>query len=138
VKLGLTLKGGKQIFWFDQIMKNMVVNVTRTKSAITRDIVEGAVAAVLALIAVAGPIIEGLTAATEITEVTDEGGEAIIDSEAFEEVAINHPEEEVENELNAAENAAEQSGGKLTNIKNAFNTPKWKFVGVISGIAGPW
>jgi hypothetical protein len=136
VKLTLQNKDGKQIFWYDQVQKNMVVSVTKTQSAITRQIVEGAVTAALALIAVAGPIIEGLSAGAEIGEVTEEGGEAIIDAETFEEIAEQNPEAELENELNSAENAAAQSGGKLTAIKNAFNTPKWKFAASISALAG--
>lgn len=134
----LTLKelGGKQIFWFDQVLKNMVVSVTKTKSAITREIVEGAVTGALALIAVAGPIIEGLSASAEIGEVTEDGADAVIDAEAFEEAENANPQAAEEDAENAANSAAEQTGGKLTNIKNAFATPKWKFVATLAGLAG--
>ena len=136
VVLTLQEKGGKQIFWFDQVLKNMVVSVTKTHSAITREIVEGAVTGILAFVAVAGPIIEGLSAGAEVGEVTEEGGQAVIDAETFAEVEEANPVEAEEDAENAANGAAEQTGGKLTNIKNAFATPKWKFVATLAGLAG--
>jgi hypothetical protein len=136
VQLTLQTLGGKQIFWFDQVLKNLVVSVTKTKSAITREIVEGAVAAALALVAVAGPIIEGLSAGAEIGEVTEEGGEAVVDAEAFSQAENANPEAAEQDAENAALNAAEQSGGKLTNIKNAFATTKWRAVATLAALAG--
>ena len=125
-----------QIFWFDQFFKNMVVSVTKTQAAITRAIVEGAVTAVLSLIAVAGPVIQGLTAGAEISEAGADTTEAVIDAEAFAEAEEANPEEFEEAEEAAAKTTAEQSGGKLANIKAAFETPKWKMVGTIAGVAG--
>jgi hypothetical protein len=136
VTLSLQSQAGKQIFWFDQIMKNMVVSVTKTKSAITREIVEGAVTAALSLVAIAGPIIEGLSAGAEIGEVTEEGGEAVIDAETFSDVEEANEAEAEADEAAAGANAAEESGGTLTNIKNAFGTPKWKLVGSLAALAG--
>jgi len=136
VQLKLQEQGGKKIFWFDQVLKNLVISVTKTQAAITREIIEGAVVAVLSLIAVAGPVIEGLAASSEIIEVTEEGGSVVIDAEAFANVGKLHPELMEEDALIAAESAVATSSGKLANIKAAFNTPKWKFVGAITGIAG--
>jgi hypothetical protein len=136
VQLTLQPQDGRQIFWFNQVMKNLVVSVTKTKSAITREIVEGAVTAALSLIAIAGPIIEGLSAGAEVGEVTEEGGEAVIDAETFEEVEAANPEEAEADELASGESAAETSGGKLANIKAAFGTPKWKLVGSLAALAG--
>lgn len=142
-QVNLTLQGktgtdGKSypIFWFDQSLKNLVVSVTKTQSAITRGIVEGVVTAVLSLIAVAGPVIEGLAAGAKIEAATEDGAEAIIDAEAIAEAEEANPEEFEEGEKAAAKAAAGQSGGKLANIKAAFETPKWKFVGTIAGLAG--
>lgn len=136
VQLSLKQESGKQIFWFDQIMKDLTVNVTKTKSAITREIVEGAVMAAISLVAIAGPIIEGLQAGSQIVKVTDEVGEAVVGADAFRAAAEANPEAEAANEVNAAANAADQAGGKLTAIKNAFSTPKWKFVGALAALAG--
>lgn len=136
VQLTLQEKGGKQIFWFDEILRNLVVNVTKTQSAITREIVEGAITGVLALVAVAGPIIEGLSASAEIGEVTEEAGSAIVDEEAFLAVEEENPLAAAEDEAESGSLAAEQTGGKLTNIKNAFSTPKWKFVAALAGLSG--
>lgn len=139
VELGLNpdaLKAGKNVFWYTQTLQNMTVNVTKTQAAITREIVEGAVTAVLSLVAIAGPIFEGLSEGAEITGVTEEEGSALIDSEAFTTVDEENPAAAEENELDAADNAAGQSSGRITRIKNAFNTPKWKFVGALAGISG--
>lgn len=129
-----------QIFWFDQVLKNLVVSVTKTKSAITREIVEGAVGAALALLVVAGPILEGLYDAAQVGEVTEEGGEAIVDAEAFQEAEDAHPQENEQDEEQSGEKAASQTKGKLASIKAAFKTPKWKMMGyltaVVGGIAG--
>jgi hypothetical protein len=136
VKLGLVSKGGKNIFWYTQVLKNMTVNVTKTQAAITRAIVEGALTAALALVAVAGPIFEGLASGAEIGEVTEDAGSAIVDEEAFGNAEAGNPEAEAENEADAGNNAADQTGGKLTAIKNAFNTPKWKFAGFLAALSG--
>lgn len=136
VQLKLKDENGKKIFWFDEILRNLVVNVTKTKSAITREIVEGAITGALALVAVAGPIIEGLSAGAEVSEVTENAGSAIVDSETFSSVAEENSSLAAEDEAASGSSAAEQSGGKLTNIKNAFGTPKWKFVASLAGLSG--
>jgi Clostridium P-47 protein len=136
VQLGLLLKGGKNIFWYKQILKSMTINVTKTQAALTRAIVEGAITAALALVALAGPIIEGLGAAAEIGDVTEDAGSAILDESSFLKVAADNPLEEAESEAAAGNNAAVQSTGKMTNIKNAFNTPKWKFAGALAALSG--
>jgi hypothetical protein len=136
VELTLQNKDGKNVFWYNQIMQDMTVNVTKTQSAITREIVEGAITAVLGLVAIAGPILEGLSAGAEVTGVTESEGSAVINSEAFANAARENPAAAIENDVNAGTNAARQTGGKLTAIKNAFNTPRWKFVGAMAGLAG--
>jgi hypothetical protein len=136
VQLSLKEQNGKKIFWFDQILKNQVVSVTRTQSAITRQIVEGAVTAALSLVALAGPIIEGLSAGAEIGAVTEEGGSAVITAETFAEVEASNPLAAEQDLANSGALASEQAGGRLTNIKNAFATPKWKFVGSMAALAG--
>jgi hypothetical protein len=136
VQLTLKKQGDKQVFWFDQVLKNLVVSVTKTQSAITREIVEGAVMAALSLIAIAGPIIEGLSAGAEIGEVTEEGGEAVIDAETFSEVEDDFPDDAEQDNEDTGDNAATTSGGKLSNIKAAFGTPKWKFVATMAALAG--
>ncbi|HET7460461.1 MAG TPA: TULIP family P47-like protein [Longimicrobium sp.] len=136
VELTLQNKGGKNVFWYNQILQDMTVNVTKTQAAITREIVEGALTAALSLVAVVGPVIEGLSAGAEITGVTANEGSALVDSEAFLNVARENPEEVLANDALAGGTAAEQTGGRMTAIKNAFNTPKWKFVGALAGIAG--
>lgn len=136
VQLKLKDAAGKKIFWFDQIMKSQVVSVTRTQEAITRQIVEGAVTAALSLVALAGPVIEGLSAGSRVGEITAEGGEAFIGAETFERVAADNPIATENDLLLSGENAASQAGGKLSNIKAAFETPKWKFVGTLAALAG--
>jgi len=136
VVLQLMEKNGKKIFWFDQTYKNMVVNVTKTKEEITKEIVLGAVAGVLAMVAVAGPLFDGLTAGAEVTGVTEDAGEAVIAEEAFEDAEAANPQAAEENNAAAGADASAQSSGRLTNIKNAFNTPRWKFVGTLAALAG--
>jgi hypothetical protein len=126
----------KKIFWFDQIERNLVVNVTKTQSAITREIVEGAITGALALVAVAGPIIEGLSAGAEVGEVSADAGEAVVDGADFAAAADANPEAAAADDAAAGEGAAAQGNGRLTNIKNAFSTPKWKFVGALAGLSG--
>lgn len=134
----LTLKelGGKQIFWFDQVFKNLAVSVKKTKSAITREIVEGAITGLLSLVAIAGPILEGLGTAVEIGDVTAEGGDAIVDAEGFASAEGSDPEGAAEDLQESAEGASSQLKGKLTNIKNAFGTPKWKFAAAMAALGG--
>lgn len=136
IQLKLREESGKKIFWFDQIMKSQLVSVTRTQEAITRQIVEGAVTAALSLIALAGPIIEGLAAGSQIGEVTADGGDALITAETFERVEAANPQAAETDLLLSGETAADQAGGTLSNIKAAFATPKWKFVGTLAALAG--
>lgn len=136
MELTLRKEAGKQIFWFNQIKKDMVVNVTKTQAAITREIVEGAIMAVLALVAVAGPIIEGLSAGAEIVDVTEDAGEAVISAEAFEAAEAANPEAAAADDAAAGGDAAEEETGRLANIKRAFLTPKWKFMGALVALSG--
>lgn len=135
VQLTLLEKKGKKIFWFDQIERDMTVTVTKTKIAITREIVEGAVTACLGLVAVAGPILDGLSAAADIGTVTEDGGEAVIDAEAFAAADEANPAEAAEDAEASGAEAAEQESGKMASIKRAFNTPKWKFMGALAGVS---
>jgi hypothetical protein len=135
--LGLKEVNGRKIFWYTDVFnKGLVISVTKTQTAITREIVEGAIAGVLALIAIAGPIIEGLSAGAEVGEVTEEAGTAVIDSETFADAEEANPAENETDEAEAGSEAANQAGGKWSRIKAAFKTPKWKAMGAIAGIAG--
>jgi Clostridium P-47 protein len=136
VQLALKPAGSQQVFWFDQVMKNLVVSVTKTRSAITREIVEGAVMAAVSLVALAAPIIEGLSAGAQISEVSEEAGEAVIDAEAFADAEAANPAEAEADDAAAGSSAAEQAGGRLTNIKNAFALPRWKVAGAIAVVVG--
>ncbi|MCO6010408.1 TULIP family P47-like protein [Actinoallomurus purpureus] len=137
VTLELQTLDGNQVFWADPVtQKSLVVNVTKTQSAITREIVEGAVTAVLSLVAIAGPIIEGLQAGTEITELSEDAGQGMIEMKTFSQVLNENPEATEQDALEAGSNAADQSSGKLTNIKNAFGTPMWKFVATLAALSG--
>lgn len=136
VELQLKDEAGKKIFWFDQIKKDMTVTVTKTKAAITREIVEGCVMAAIALVAVAGPIVEGLSAGAEIGDVTAEAGEATISAEAFEAAEAADPAGAAADDAAAGGDAAAQETGKMANIQRAFGTPKWKFVGALAALSG--
>ncbi len=137
VPLLLKQAGGKNIFWMgDPVGRSMVVNVTETKAAITRELVEDGVFAVLSLIAIGGPLAEGLFAGAEVGEVAADGGNAVIDEEAMVQAEADNPQAAAENNADANNVAAEQTGGRWTNIKNAFKAPRWKFVGMLAGLAG--
>ncbi len=127
----------KKIFWFDEVSKNMTVNVTKTDAMITREIVMGAVVAVLSMVALAGPIVEGLTAGAEVVEGVGAGA-AEISEDVFEAAEAADPianaEEDAEAGVAAGEDVAQP--GKWQSIKNAFRTPKWKFVGGLAAAAG--
>ncbi len=137
VPLTLKQEAGKNIFWMgDPTGRSLVVNVTETKSAITRELVEDGVFAALSLLAIAGPLVEGLAASAEVGEVTEDGGNAIIEEQNFQQVEDENPQAAEDNDEDANNAAAEQSGGRWTNIKNAFKTPRWKFVGMLAALAG--
>ncbi|MEO0731414.1 MAG: TULIP family P47-like protein, partial [Bacteroidota bacterium] len=137
VAMGLQTIGGKPRFWFNEVTKDMTVNVTKTQTGITVAIVEAAVLAVISLIAVVAPLIDGIRAAASIGEVTEEAGSALIDSEAFSDVEESLSEEEIEeNEGEGLNNGTEQVGGKWTAFKNAFTATRWKVLGGITAIIG--
>ena len=135
--LGLKEIGGKQLFWFDQVTKDMTVNVTKTKAGITAAIVEASVVAAISLVAVAAPLIDGLRAAATVGEITEETGSAIVSVEAFsevdEETALIDREA---NEANALENGTEQVAGRWPAFKNAFTATRWKVLGGIAAVIG--
>lgn len=138
VPLSLQDKGTppKQIFWMRKsTAREMIVNVTETKSAITREIVEDAVAGALAVIAVAGPIVAGLRAAAAI-EVVEDAGNAVIAEDAFQAAEEANPEAAEQDAEAANVAAADQAGGRMTSIKAAFKSPIWKAVGWLAGLAG--
>lgn len=129
----------KQIFNFTQSVRNMTVVVTKTQAEITFEIVMGAVTASLALVAVLGPVVDGLASAAEVTTITTEEGTAIIDELSFvEEFSGSEEAEEqnIANEENALANGAEQASGRMTRIKNAFNSTRWKIFGSITAVVG--
>lgn len=135
--LGLKTLGGKQIFCFDQITKDMVVNVTKTKASITASIVEDSIMAVIGLVAVVAPLIDGLRAAASIVEVTEDAGSAIIDIDRFAEVSEDLSQSEQEaNEIDGLANGASQARGGWPAFKNAFTATRWKVLGGIAAIIG--
>lgn len=129
----------KQVFNFTQSVRNMTVNVTKTSAEITFEIVMGAVTATLALIAVIGPVIDGLTGAAEVGEITAEEGSALVDEAAFAEELGGSEEAEANNAANeedALATGAQQASGRMTRIKNAFNSTRWKVFGGITAAIG--
>lgn len=138
VPLSLVPKGNpaKNVFWMGQASgRSMVVNVTETKSAITREIVEDCLAGALAVIAIAGPIVAGLRAAAAI-DIVEDGGNAVIEEEAFQQVEQENPEAADQDDEQANNSAAQQTGGKMASIKAAFKAPMWKAVGWLAALAG--
>jgi len=137
VSLGLKTLGGKQIFCFDQVVKNMTVNVTKTKASITANIVENSIMAAIGLLAAIAPVIDGLRAAYNVVEVTDDVGQVVIDSKgfvsAFEDLS---EEDQLINEVDGIANGAEQVSGRWPAFKNAFTATRWKVLGGIAGAIG--
>ncbi|PRY27014.1 P-47 protein [Spirosoma oryzae] len=137
VALGLKTLGGKQIFWFDQVTKDLVVNVTKTKTAITVAIVEDCVVAVIGLLAVVAPLIDGIRAAVAVGEVVEDAGSAAISAEGIAEATENTPlVEQQMNEANGLANGVEQAGGRWPAFKNAFTATRWKVLGGIAAVIG--
>lgn len=143
--LGLKEVNGQNIFWFTEVSPpKMTTTVTQTKAAITREVIEGAIAGALALITIIGPIAEGLTATVDVTETTNELNEV---SEAVCELNPDNPFDQDEynalmakyGELQAqkeAQIAEFQSLGRLTKIGNAASSAKWTGVAKIFAITG--
>lgn len=134
VSMGLTTVGEKQIFWFDQVTKDLVVNVTKTKEAVTVAIVEDSIMAVIGLIAVVAPLIDGIRAAVTVVEVTEDAGAVAVAADGFVEATENTPLIEQEaNEVDGVANGATQVRGGWTGFKNAFTATRWKVLGGIAG-----
>ncbi|WP_323117736.1 TULIP family P47-like protein [Burkholderia alba] len=131
LQLSLQEKDGQKIFWFENPQRNLVVNVVRTQTAITREIVLGAIAGVLSLVAIAGPVIQGLRAGATVAEVTEEAGTAIISEEVFASVEAELPAEVEADSVAAGSAAVEQAGGRWVNIKQAFGMTRWKIMSAI-------
>lgn len=124
----------KQLFSFTQSVRSMTVNVTKTQSVITLEIVMGAINGALALVAILGPVIEGLTSAAEVTIESAEEGSAIISESAFVEELSGNVEAEEQNAVNeedALSCAIQQTSGRMTTILNAFNSTRWQVFGYI-------
>ncbi|MEZ0487878.1 TULIP family P47-like protein [Fibrella aquatica] len=137
VALGLKAIGGKQIFWFDQVTKDLVVNVSKTKTAITVEIVEDCVVGVIGLLAVVAPLLDGIRAAVSIGEVLEEGGSAVVSAEGIAEATENTPLLEQQlNEADGLANGVEQAGGRWPAFKNAFTATRWKVLGGIAAVIG--
>ncbi|MBI9050758.1 MAG: TULIP family P47-like protein [Anaerolineaceae bacterium] len=137
VALGLATVGGKKIFWFDQVTKDMTVNVTKTKTAVTVAIVEDVTFAVIGLVAVALPLLDGIRAAVAIGEVTEGAGSAAVGVEGFVEATESTSEVDlVSNETDGLINGAKQVRGGWTGFKNAFTATRWKVLGGIAGLIG--
>lgn len=137
VSLGLKTLGGKQIFCFDQVVKNMTVNVTKTQASITANIVENSIMAAIGLVAAIAPLIDGLRAAYNVVEVTEDVGQAVVDAEGFAGAFGELSEEDqVANEANGIANGAEQVNGRWPAFKNAFTATRWKVLGGIAGAIG--
>jgi hypothetical protein len=135
--LGLKTMGGKQIFWFDQVTKDMTVNVTKTKTAVTVGIVEDVILAAVSLVAVVAPLVDGLRAAYAVGEVTEEVGTAAITVEGFadatEETSLIDQEA---NEADALASSAAQAEGRWPAFKNAFTATRWKVLGGVAAAIG--
>jgi len=137
VSLGLKEVQNKQIFYFDKVTKDMTINVTKTKVAITVGIVEDSILAAIGLVAAIAPVIDGLRAAASIVEVTEDAGNAVITTEEFVEATeeISDVDQEL-NETNGLLNGAEQVRGGWPAFKNAFTATRWKVLGGIAGAVG--
>lgn len=137
VALGLTTISGKQIFWFSEVTKDLTVNVTKTKTAVTVDIVEDSILAVISLVAVVAPLIDGIRAAVAVGEVTDKIGVAAVDIDGFVDAFEDTPLlDQEENEVNGVANGAKQVRGGWTGFKNAFTSTRWKVLGGIVCVIG--
>ncbi|SFG63181.1 P-47 protein [Desulfotomaculum arcticum] len=137
VQLSLKEIDGRQIFWYDQIARNMTVNVTKTKAAVTVGIVEDVIMTVLGLAAVAAPLIDGLRGAIAVGEVTEDAGSAMVTARGFQE-AYRLVEDDwvLLDEVDAGTSAARQVRGGWTGFKNAFTATRWKVLGGIAGAVG--
>lgn len=126
----------KQIFNFTQSARDMTINVTKTQAEITFEIVLGAVTATLALVAVLGPIVDGLAGAAEVTVEGVDEGSALLNESSFVDELSGSEEADAQNlanEQDALSVSANQTGGRMTSIKNAFNSTRWKVFGGITG-----
>jgi hypothetical protein len=137
VPLGLKDGTTNKVFWFGQAFaRSLVTEVTQTRSAITREIVEDAIMGALALVAIVGPIVEGLRAGAAIGEISEDAGIATIEEEDWVIVQRENPQAAEEDEAAAGQAAARSSRGRWGSIKNAFKQPRWKFVGALAALAG--
>lgn len=139
--LGLKAVNGTNIFWFTQVSPPiMTTTVTQTKGALIREIVEAAFVAALLLITTIGPIVDGLTATADVSELTNEENEVQgelmkLDSENSEVEALLKKDQELQTQTEAKV-AQFQATGRLTRIGNAASAAKWKGAAAIFGIAG--
>lgn len=96
----------------------------------------GAVTATLALVAVLGPIVDGLAGAAEVTVEGVDEGSALLNESSFVDELSGSEEADAQNlanEQDALSVSANQTGGRMTSIKNAFNSTRWKVFGGITG-----
>ncbi len=144
--LGLKEVNGKNIFWFTQVSPpKMTTTVTQNKEALTRQGIEGAVAAVLTLITILAPIAEALTATADVTQIlndSDEILEEINTLDLTEEgdwqkfLKLDAQLEDLQAQAEA-EIAEFQSVGKVTRIGNTLGAAKWKALAAVLGFAAP-
>ncbi len=134
VQLSLKEIDGRQIFWYDQIARNMTVNVTKTQAAVTVEIIEDVITTVIGLVAAVAPVIDGIRGAVAVGEVTEDAGSAMVTAKGFQE-AYNIVEDDwvLLDEADAGANAARQVRGGWTGFKNAFTATRWKVLGGIAG-----
>lgn len=134
VQLSLKEIDGRQVFWYDQIARNMTVNVTKTTAAITVDIIEDAIMGIVGLLAAALPILDGIRGAFSVVEVTEDAGSAMVTAKNFSAVMKDVEDDWVLlDEVDAGTSAAKQVRGGWTGFKNAFTATRWKVLGGIAG-----
>lgn len=136
--LSLTDVGsGKKVFAFNQNVRNLTVNVTKTRTAITVGIVEDVLVVVLTLLTIAVPLFVGWRAAAAI-EATGDSGSAVLSGEGFAnaEKDINTGVKETD-ELKAVANAAKELSEKRWGaFKTAISATKWKvFAAIVATVA---
>ena len=119
---------GQNIFWFTNVSgQQMTTTVTQNQGAITREIVEGAIGAVIVLLSsvVAVGAAFRSTAAIAIDTAANEGTALLEATTEVEQVVADNAPEVATAE---ATTAVAQEEGYVTRLDNILGTPKWKVV----------
>ena len=126
--LGLKEVNGQNIFWFTDVSgQQMTTTVTQNQSAITREIVEGVIGAVILLISSVAAVGAAFrsTAAIAIDAAANEGTALIQTTEEVEQAVADNAAEVTTVE---ATNAVALEEGYVTRLNNVLSTSKWKVV----------